>query len=993
MKNIHLHLIFLIFILATINSITPASAGFENCIYCHGYAFAKFNLNLTSFNDSNHGRINNTNDLNYACYACHWNGTPPKQHPTDRTKIKSCEDCHTASLFNAPFVSAHFQNSTSIQVNVSCISCHNNSVDVNAGYNRTTDRVSHFGTNKYLMSPIIRSTNCTWCHYDNTGSTWGFPKDPRISASFSHAPYLFNLQCYGCHSGGKSPITFHDNSMGKWKGNRNCISCHDKDGPAPKRVDFTAANDSGSIHKNLNENAVTNLSNDNLRCWACHGDGDGSESAQPEGGHPLNYKNPKNCNNNDCHSISQSLYQEPMLYSHFKNASWNNNPNNITNYNLTVSVQCENCHENSLVRSDGNSDLAKVSHYGSTDNLLDSFNCIYCHVNKDNSEDWGNATLINKDRTSLIEFEKEKNKFTLFEGDSIYLGEGYDLKLVEISNKRDNAFIQILKDNEKVDEVLLARGSPYYYEQNITIDNSTFKTPVLIVNITSIFKGEKSGFIQFEGSRVRKVHTEKESKNSACYACHLIRFSDDKERYRVIDREKDENPEKDMIYYSKVLIDFNSTNKNKIYFNDEDYVFSQIDTDFGKFFPSSSLQKKLIEGETWNISEGYSLRINEISTDRKNIWLTLLINKSVVEDTIVGTDFTYEPGIRYKDNSKTNLSIFSTKISSIFLGNPNFILINDVAAISPDILKTTANATLFGYNSSWFKINDTFTVGKIPRGFHGPNLYTDQRNWADCVKCHDSSHNLRISSIDAISSRLGKHSGLNYNASNKSVISDPIDKACWACHTDGKEPITHSPTNNLPRNCKSCHIIQETPSFEAMNISEEPHAAENNCESCHFIKSHILKRFAVSPVIKEAYLSEKTNITQNQTVRLVAEAIAGYKMKIRVVEFFIDEKGLPGKGIPMAPFFGKNDSQTRAVEAYINTSNISIGSHVIYIHAMERNNRWGDYYSLSLNVTATLDSTLDSTRTNKESPGLVIGSFLIGLMVAYFMISHRSKIR
>src|SRR5450756_8840 len=91
-------------------------------------------------------------------------------------------------------------------------------------------------------------------------------------------------------------------------------------------------------------------------------------------------------------------------------------------------------------------------------------------------------------------------------------------------------------------------------------------------------------------------------------------------------------------------------------------------------------------------------------------------------------------------------------------------------------------------NSSWFQINDTFATGRIPPDLHSPNQYDNTRNWADCVRCHDSSNHLRIENFDAISSKLGKHSGLNRNASNRTFLSDPIDKACWACHTGGTEP-------------------------------------------------------------------------------------------------------------------------------------------------------------------------------------------------------------
>src|SRR3972149_11671703 len=184
MKFINNKFIILIILLINISILIPvASAGFENCIYCHGTLTPGVPyVNLSSLNNSMHGRLNNTNDLNYACYACHWDGTPPKQHAKSRSQIKACEDCHAGNIFQAPSVTEHILNGQDIKVNVDCIICHGNSVDNNAGYSQISDRVAHFGTTTNLMSPSIRSTNCTWCHYDNSGSgTWGTPNDPRTS--------------------------------------------------------------------------------------------------------------------------------------------------------------------------------------------------------------------------------------------------------------------------------------------------------------------------------------------------------------------------------------------------------------------------------------------------------------------------------------------------------------------------------------------------------------------------------------------------------------------------------------------------------------------------------------------------------------------------------------------------------------------------------------------------------------------------------------------
>lgn len=979
-------IVFILLLFAASDMTSIAMAGFENCIYCHGtFTSGVPYVNLTAIDSGIHGRINNTNNLNYACFACHWDGTPPKNHAKDRSLIKTCEDCHVSKLFNAPLVSEHIPASQNIKTNTSCISCHSNSADANAGYTKISDRVAHFGTNTTLMSPAIRSNNCTWCHYDNSGSvTWGAPRDPRTSGvALNHAPFTTSIQCYGCHvHGGGTPSTFHDSSLGIG-GNRDCISCHDTGGVSSKLVDFSATNDSKSVHSTLNADAVPSLNRNNLRCWACHGEGDGSESAQPAGGHPSNYKTPKNCNNNACHSLSQSRYNESMVYSHFQNSSLNNNPNNATNYNIT-SVQCQICHINSLVKKDSNSGLALASHYGSRDDLIDSFNCTYCHLNKDNSKDWGNATLIYKNTTSLIELEKERNKLTAFEGESVYLGEGYSLKVVEISTERSEVLIQLLKNYSIVDEVPIGVGAQYNYEEYTTIDNGTFKTPIIILNLTSIFRSGNKSFIQFGGFRRVKIHTE--SNNTACFTCHLYRYSTEKQRYLVLDRDIKENPDDDIIYYTKVFIDFKLENKSKIYFNDDDYVLNLINSNFGRFLPSPSLQKYLMEGETWNIGENFSLKLNEVSTDSKAAWLTLMINNSIVDDRVFSSEswFNYTPGIRYKGYTETNITVFSAKVVSVAQGNPNFILLQDVVAISPWIMKTSANTTRFGYNSSWLKPNDTFIAGKIPENLHSPNMYTDQRIWADCVGCHDTSKHLKIADIDAISSRLGKHSRLNSNASNKTFLSDSIDKACWACHTlNGLEPQAHSPTYVIPRYCKSCHVYQEKPSFGAINISDEPHGFEPSCESCHIRNSHTLIRFEVSPAIKEASLSQ-TKVRKNETVKLIAEASAGYRMKIRGVEYFLDEIGISGNGTPLQPIDGTFDSQIEEVTSDINTTGIALGQHVLYIHAVERNNRWGEFYPVNFTVA-------DKLEANKKSAALGIVALIIVFVAAYLAVSRRAQ--
>jgi hypothetical protein len=911
-----------------------------------------------------------------------WNETPGYWiNGTDGSaQNSSCLYCHGITLHNATALGrpSLLQGSNTVNSTIStstswCASCHWQGYS--SGANTSNDTVSTFNfPNEPLLVPPEITGNAS------------FGANKSNPAYYNHSGFsdYNDSTCRNCHGSVNSSTSITGFMHNLAVGGVNCINCHDTGGIAQKEVSFSSLNNTDSVHRNLNFNNSNSTSANNSRCWACHGDGDGSESAQPTDRHPSNYNAPNNCNNDDCHSISQSQYNETMIYSHFQNASLNSNPNNVTNYNITTTEQCQNCHINSLVTKDNNSNLALVSHYGSKDNLVDSFNCIYCHLDKDNSKDWGNATLINKDRVGTIEVNREDNNITLFQGQTVYLGEGYSLKLIEISALRGDAFIQILNKDVIVDQAMVGQDNPYTYEREVTIDNATFKTPAITVRINSIFTGVKESFIIFEAYRPRKIHTEKESKDSACFACHMYRYSTEKERYKVIDREaKDEG--RDIIYYTGVLLDHKLENKSKIYFNDEDYVFDQLGI-MDKFISVPTYQKYLEDGQTWQMADNYSLKFKASSTDRQ-AWLEFRIDNKTVEDDVVtaGSVFDYYTDIRYKEYTDTNMTIFTTNVSSVFLGQKDFIVLQDSQLLSTQVLKTTANTTQFGYNSSWLHPGDRFTLGKIPASLHTPNLFDNPRDWADCVRCHDSSKNLRISQVNAISSRLGKHSILNAAAPDNAYMSDSIDKACLACHTDGTEPNTHSPTYVMPRNCTSCHTYQDKPTYGAVNLSDEAHGYFSACELCHMPRSHEIIRPQMLPSISEANLS-RTVINSTESVKLTATAAGGIGMKIRSAEYFIDTKGSPGYGIPLKAVDGVFDSQVEQLATEINTSGISTGTHIIYIHSMERNNTWGEFYPVNFTIVSDAQG---AGQNKKNAADLDLGSIIISLMVVYLIISKR----
>ncbi|NJD76963.1 MAG: hypothetical protein FIB08_07700, partial [Candidatus Methanoperedens sp.] len=78
----------------------------------------------------------------------------------------------------------------------------------------------------------------------------------------------------------------------------------------------------------------------------------------------------------------------------------------------------------------------------------------------------------------------------------------------------------------------------------------------------------------------------------------------------------------------------------------------------------------------------------------------------------------------------------------------------------------------------------------------------------DCVLCHDTggSGAPPDKRIDVSAIKQSVHRNLNNASINTTLLSDTIDKACWACHGDGTEPLTgHQSNYATPYSCGDCH--------------------------------------------------------------------------------------------------------------------------------------------------------------------------------------------
>lgn len=392
-----------------------------NCTVCHSqdaHVIKVFAQNATYINGS-------TSSFRGNCTSCHQNSTfmnallvQPKagsysgSAPQVANPVKHSNDESAGSKWKSYWTAGDQLSS--------CKYCHGETLHKTIALGRP----SLWKGNNTVNSTIGNTTWCSSCHYQGyangtntyndmvttfTGDNLSVP--PEISGNSTYGAntsiyeYTNHLlypkndsTCNRCHGYkyGFTRITqlVHNQTR---VGGANCADCHDIGGIALlAHVNVTAANDTDAIHKNLSKNAahVLNTSiyyDNNLRCWACHGNG--SEPSIPNA-HPTKYKIPYNCT--DCHiqSASQNFNFTPNntllnVSEHY----WNGT--DIRTPNATSCYRCHNLSEMMILAKDPDSGSGAVygganggnnstSHYGKKRNDIRigiSANCSYCHQN------------------------------------------------------------------------------------------------------------------------------------------------------------------------------------------------------------------------------------------------------------------------------------------------------------------------------------------------------------------------------------------------------------------------------------------------------------------------------------------------------------------------------------------------------------------------------------------------------------------------------------
>ncbi|PWB55571.1 MAG: hypothetical protein C3F06_02225 [Candidatus Methanoperedenaceae archaeon] len=176
-------------------------------------------------------------------------------------------------------------------------------------------------------------------------------------------------------------------------------------------------------------------------------------------------------------------------------------------------------------------------------------------------------------------------------------------------------------------------------------------------------------------------------------------------------------------------------------------------------------------------------------------------------------------------------------------------------------------------------------VGTASRVIEPNIIMQAEGGGTDCVLCHDMGGSGATKHIDASAIKQGVHRNLNNGTVNSTILLDPIDKACWACHGDGTEPTGQHPTNyRTPYLCGDCHnrtanlsftnisIISninkskvsehiQPPYFEQINSALVDSNA--NCEGCHDKSKVVFSDYGFSRAANVSHYASRTDLVRS----------------------------------------------------------------------------------------------------------------------------------
>ncbi|MBE8538908.1 multiheme c-type cytochrome [Geoglobus acetivorans] len=345
-----------------------------NCIECHNTGGFAPNVDVTAFNSSIHSGLNANSAISKgypavvgACWACHYNGSEPPSHDTTAFRNpKQCEDCHLGGSFNAPVVSNHFANGSSIKVSAACVDCHGKDEMLStfngpSGTNLST--VSHYGKKRVDLLILSQydtfDVDCSYCHQNTTTVFADVMRNAFSSSVPDHSDSPNSPDCVGlCHGYGR----MHDSTLIKKSltTSQMCLDCHS----------------SGGKMKH----------NGTVDCFVCHMDpSDSLGKAQIHGikylqknGSFVKYQPTNAVDCYTCHAtanVSQVLSSYSLTAPH---VAWTEHSTGQKwgNYWLNSNQACEYCHGDTKHNTTA---LGKISAIADT-SALNSQVCAACHA-------------------------------------------------------------------------------------------------------------------------------------------------------------------------------------------------------------------------------------------------------------------------------------------------------------------------------------------------------------------------------------------------------------------------------------------------------------------------------------------------------------------------------------------------------------------------------------------------------------------------------------
>ncbi|MDO9096674.1 MAG: multiheme c-type cytochrome, partial [Candidatus Methanoperedens sp.] len=589
-----------------------------------------------------------------------------------------------------------------------------------------------------------------------------------------------DAKCKTCHDNnlgaGATSLNF-THSLSSSSGGANCTGCHGLSGSLSdgKKINQTAMNTSFSIHKDLNKDALASDANysGSKKCWACHGDG-----TEPSG-HSSIYKTPYNCA--DCHvqDAGQNFNYAPNntvlnVTQHY----WNG-----TSIGTANATSCYICHNRSemmvgltldpdgastVVYGSANGGNLSVSHYGRKRSdmavMSNTTYCNYCHNNQ----------------SSVFPFINATNNKTIANHSLNYAATNPSCSDCHASGRLHNSTLyKPAFDMSNVTYCLSCHGN-----------NGTGGTN---------YTGAVTGY--------REKHN-----NSLCTGCHINSTRS--------------------IHPVRYLL------QNNTWGNTNNTAVNCTSCHQGAGMPGFSAafivetpmlhSNNTYSGAMWNGTQPrYWDNTSQLSSCYYCHGKASLHNASRLGNSglVQGGNSLNQSliGGYWCANCHYNGSAPSGKYN--YKGN----LLNP---IPPEILNLTGLVPANSSDGIPFQNHTANIAGDWSdarcKTCHGKELPADTTSATflhklnqsqpdaggpDCLNCHASTApagsdrpplNRRVNASAV--TNYSVHKDLNKNAINSTPLSDNRSKACWACHSDGTQPVKHPADYLNPKKCEDCHV-------------------------------------------------------------------------------------------------------------------------------------------------------------------------------------------